>query len=111
MDAGSPLPEPEERDESLPDAAFCWNAWSMGRKGLPPPVNGMNGACGNTRCEGVSRLTERLMSGIDYEQARLLRMNHFLFLHERLGHLNRLSVEADSCPLRVIIRFGQLFPS
>lgn len=64
----------------------------MGRKGLPPPVNGMNGRLRNTPLRRVSRLTERLMSGIDYEQARLLRMNHFLFLHERLGHLNRLSV-------------------
>lgn len=52
MDAERSLPEPEERDESLPAAAFCWNAWSMGRKGLPPPVNGMNGACGIPRCEG-----------------------------------------------------------
>ncbi len=53
---------------------------------------------------------ESLMSGIDYEQARLLRMNHFLFLHERLGHLNRLSVEADSLSAPCYYPFWTAFP-
>ncbi len=58
----------------------------------------------------MSRLTERLMRGIDYEQARLRRMDNFLFLHERLGHLNRLSVEPDSLSAPFCYPFWTAFP-
>jgi len=41
----------------------------------------------------MSRLTERLLSGIDYQRVRCRRNENFLFLHERLGHLNDLDID------------------
>ena len=82
--------------------------------GLP---DGGIAACGrnerrleNAPLRKMSRLTERLMRGIDYEQARLRRMDNFLFLHERLGHLNRLSVEPDSLSAPFCYPFWTAFP-
>lgn len=82
----------------------------MGRKRASAACERNERRLRNTPLRRVSRLTERLMSGIDYEQARLLRMNHFLFLHERLGHLNRLSVEADSLSAPCYYPFWTAFP-
>ena len=50
------------------------------------------------------------MRGIDYEQARLRRMDNFLLLHERLGHLNSLSVEPDSLSAPFCYPFWTAFP-
>lgn len=110
MDAERSLPEPEERDESLPAAAFLLECLEHGQERASAACERNERRLRNTPLRRVSRLTERLMSGIDYEQARLLRMNHFLFLHERLGHLNRLSVEADSLSAPCYYPFWTAFP-
>ena len=110
MDADQPLPEPEERDESLPDAAFLLGCLERGPERASAACGRNERRLENAPLRKMSRLTERLMRGIDYEQARLRRMDNFLFLHERLGHLNRLSVEPDSLSAPFCYPFWTAFP-
>jgi len=51
-----------------------------------------------TECEPkrMSRLTERILSSIDFDHARKTREENFLFLHERLGEVNQLSLDTSS---------------
>ena len=44
----------------------------------------------NEPIKRMSRLTENLLHGIDYEQARKRRTENFTFLHEHLGQRNKL---------------------
>lgn len=110
MDAGTPLPEPEERDESMPEAAFLLEYLEHGPEGACAACERSERRLRNAPLRRMSRLTERLMRGIDYEQARLRRMDNFLFLHERLGSLNRLSVETDSLSAPFCYPFWTAFP-
>lgn len=110
MDADQPLPEPEERDESLPDAAFLLGCLEHGPERASAACGRNERRLENAPLRKMSRLTERLMRGIDYEQARLRRMDNFLFLHEKLGHLNRLSVEPDSLSAPFCYPFWTAFP-
>lgn len=110
MDAGAPLPEPEEWDESLPDAAFLLECLEHGEEKASAACERSERRLGNAPLRRMSRLTERLMRGIDYEQARLRRLDNFLFLHERLGPLNRLSVEPDSLSAPFCYPFWTAFP-
>jgi hypothetical protein len=41
----------------------------------------------------MSRLTERLLGTIDFEALRVRRNDNFVFLHEKLGKLNRLALD------------------
>lgn len=110
MDAGTPLPEPEERDESMPEAAFLLEYLEHGPERTCAACERSERRLRNAPLRRMSRLTERLMRGIDYEQARLRRMDNFLFLHERLGALNRLSVETDSLSAPFCYPFWTAFP-
>lgn len=50
-------------------------------------------SCGLKR---MSNLTERLLSGIDYETCRKIRNRNFLFLHEKLSKNNELDIDCDT---------------
>lgn len=110
MEAGLPLVHPEERDESLPDAAFLLEWLEHGPERASAACQRNEERLRNAPLRRMSRLTERLMRGIDYEGARLRRLHNFLFLHERLGHLNRLSVELDSLSAPFCYPFWTAFP-
>ena len=110
MGMGEPLPEPEERDESLPEAAFLLEWLEHGPEGASAACERNEERLRNTPLRRMSRLTERLIRGIDYEGARHRRMENFRFLHERLGHLNRLSVEPDSVEGPFCYPFWTAFP-
>lgn len=43
----------------------------------------------------MSPLTQRLLADIDYDSVRARRAANFRFLHERLGHRNRLAIRVD----------------
>ena len=91
-----PLLGLEERDESFPDASFLLECMEYGMERSAGACERNERRLRNSPLRRMSRLTEWLISGIDYEEARVRRMDHFRFLHERLGHLNRLSPEMDS---------------
>lgn len=110
MAAGQSLPEPEERDESAPEAVFLLECLEYGPERACAACERSERRLRNAPLRGMSRLTERLMRGIDYEQARERRMDNFLFLHERLGHLNRLSVDMDSLSAPFCYPFWTAFP-
>lgn len=110
MDAGLPLPGPEERDESLPDAAFLLECLEHGPEKASAACERNEQRLPNAPLRRMSRLTELLINSIDYEQARRRRMDNFLFLHERLGHLNRLSVDPDSLSAPFCYPFRTAFP-
>lgn len=110
MDAEQPLPEPEERDESFSDASFLLECVEYGLERASAACERNERRLRNAPLRRMSRLTERLISGIDYEQARIRRMDHFRFLHERLGHLNRLSVDLDSLSAPFCYPFWTAFP-
>lgn len=110
MGEGAPLPEPEERDESLPDAAFLLEWLEHGPEGACDACERNEERLRNAPLKRMSRLTERLIRGIDYERARLRRMENFRFLHERLGPLNRLSVRLDSVSGPFCYPFWTAFP-
>lgn len=109
MDSDRIVLLPEERDESLPDASFLLECLEHG-------VEKASAACERNerrldraplRC--MSRLTERLINGIDYERAGRQRIDNFLFLHERLGGLNRLLVDMDSVSVPFCYPFWTAF--
>lgn len=110
MEAGEPLMEPEERDESLPEAAFLLEWLEHGPERASAACERNEERLRNTPLRRMSRLTERLIRGIDYEGARHRRMENFRFLHERLGYLNRLSVEPDSVEGPFCYPFWTAFP-
>ncbi len=110
MDAALPLPEPEERDVSLPDAVFLLECLEQGPERASAACERNERRLQNAPLRRMSRLTERLINGIDYGQAQKRRMDNFLFLHERLGHLNRLSVEPDSLSAPFCYPFWTAFP-
>jgi hypothetical protein len=43
----------------------------------------------------MSRLTEKILQGVDYESVRTRRLNNFLMLHRSLHTLNRLVIEIE----------------
>lgn len=110
MGGREPLPEPRERDESLPEAAFLLEWLERGPEGASAACERNEERLRNTPLRRMSRLTERLIGGIDYERARLRRMKNFQFLHERLGALNRLSVDLDSVSGPFCYPFWTAFP-
>lgn len=91
-----PGPELTERDESLPHASFLLECAASGPEAAAAASGRSERRLGHAPLRLMSRLTERLIRGIDYEGARRRRMDNFRFLHERLGHLNRLSPDLDS---------------
>lgn len=110
MGARGPLPEPEEQDRSLPEASFLLEWLEHGPEGASIACERNEERLRNTPLRRMSRLTERLICGIDYERARLRRMENFRFLHERLGALNRLPVDLDSVSGPFCYPFWTAFP-
>lgn len=110
MGARGSLPEPEEQDRSLPEASFLLEWLEHGPEGASVACERNEERLRNTPLRRMSRLTERLIGGIDYERARLRRMENFRFLHERLGALNRLSVDLDSVSGPFCYPFWTAFP-
>lgn len=110
MGARGPLPEPEEQDRSLPEASFLLEWLEHGPEGASIACERNEERLRNTPLRRMSRLTERLIGGIDYERARLRRMENFRFLHERLGALNRLPVDLDSVSGPFCYPFWTAFP-
>lgn len=110
MGARGSLPEPEEQDRSLPEASFLLEWLEHGPEGASVACERNEERLRNTPLRRMSRLTERLIGGIDYERARLRRMENFRFLHERLGALNRLPVDLDSVSGPFCYPFWTAFP-
>ena len=50
-------------------------------------------SCGLQR---MSKLTERILSSIDYETCRIIRNRNFLFLQETLSKFNELDLDLDN---------------
>lgn len=44
----------------------------------------------------MSRLTQRILSSVDYQNVRVTREKNFRLLHELVGHMNLLSIELSS---------------
>ncbi len=42
----------------------------------------------------MSKLTERIMQGIDYQKCKAIRKSNFEFLHDKLKHINKLNLKA-----------------
>ncbi len=88
-----PLPS---RGESSPWASFLLVSAELGPEAAAALCEASEERLHNTGMLAMSRLTEKLMRSIDYEQARHHRLANFRFLHDRLGGLNRLSMDLDS---------------
>ena len=90
----------DERDESAPHAGFLLECLERGVEAASAACERSERRLGEAPLRRMSRLTARLIDGIDYEAARLRRLENFRFLHERLGGWNRLrlDVEAMSAP-------------
>ena len=91
-----PCLELEEQDESLPHAAFLLECAACGPEAASCACERSERRLKSAPLRRMSRLTECLINGIDYESARRRRLENFLFLHERLGHLNRLSPDVGT---------------
>ena len=48
---------------------------------------------GRQKIKRMSRLTENLLRGIDYDAVKVRRTKNFLYLHDRLKTKNRLSID------------------
>ncbi len=59
----------------------------------------------------MSALTERLLSSIDYEAARLKRNENFRFLHKELGRHNKLEFDVDAIDGPLCYPFFRSLPS
>lgn len=105
-----PCLELEERDESLPHASFLLECAAHGPEAAGDACERNERRLRNAPLRRMSRLTERLIGGIDYETARRKRLDNFRYLHERLGPLNRLRLEADSMSAPFCYPFWTAFP-
>jgi hypothetical protein len=48
--------------------------------------------CGTKK---MSQLTQKLLKSIDYDNIRLIRKNNFMFIHNMIGKLNKLSLDVN----------------
>jgi|SRR5665647_53003 len=44
----------------------------------------------------MSKLTKSILTGIDYERIKNIRLHNFKFLHKSLSHLNELTIDSES---------------
>ncbi len=59
----------------------------------------------------MSRLSQFLLKGIDFKELARRRRENFFFLHERLGHLNRLNIDMASIAVPYCYPFWTSFPA
>lgn len=56
----------------------------------------------NEPIKRMSNLTQTILASVDYENAKEKRINNFMFLHNKLKHINRLTIDDINnfeCPL------------
>ncbi len=59
----------------------------------------------------MNRLTHALLRGIDFQAAAQRRLDNFRYLHERLGHLNRLNIDPSAVSVPSCYPFWTAFPA
>lgn len=103
------LPVPD-RDETASRAGFLFVRQESGADAASALCERSEEYLHKAGMCGMSLLTERLMRGIDYEQARCRRLENFHFLHEIFCDLNRLKIEEDSVSVPFCYPFWNSLP-
>ena len=84
--------EVEQQDESFWRMNFLLGRYERTASEFYPEYAANNNFFENEPIKRMSKLTENLLHGIDYERVRQRRTENFAFLHERLHGINRLNL-------------------
>ena len=84
--------EVEQQDESFRRMNFLLGRYERTASEFYPEYAANNNFFENEPIKRMSKLTENLLHGIDYERVRQRRTENFAFLHERLHGSNRLNL-------------------
>lgn len=84
--------EVEQQDESFRRMNFLLGRYERTASEFYPEYAANNDFFENEPIKRMSKLTENLLHGIDYERVRQRRTENFAFLHERLHGINRLNL-------------------
>lgn len=84
--------EVEQQDESFRRMNFLLGRYERTASEFYPEYAANNDFFENEPIKRMSKLTENLLHGIDYEFVRQRRTENFAFLHERLGKINKLAL-------------------
>lgn len=84
--------EVEQQDESFRRMNFLLGRYERTASEFYPEYAANNNFFENEPIKRMSKLTENLLHGIDYERVRQRRTENFAFLHERLHGINRLNL-------------------
>lgn len=84
--------EVEQQDESFRRMNFLLGRYERTASEFYPEYATNNDFFKNEPIKRMSKLTENLLHGIDYERVRQRRTENFAFLHERLHGINRLNL-------------------
>ncbi len=97
-------------DESVEREVFLLECAANGVEAAADACERNEALLHNAPMRKMSRLTRYLLKGIDFRGAAGRRRENFFFLHERLGHLNRLRIDADSVGVPLCYPFWTAFP-
>lgn len=56
----------------------------------------------NQPIKRMSALTKKILAGLNYQRVSKIRQENFAFLHQHLGHTNRLQIDADSSAVPIV---------
>ena len=84
--------EVEQQDESFRRMNFLLGRYERTASEFYPEYAANNDFFENEPIKRMSKLTENLLHGIDYEFVRQRRTENFTFLHDRLGKINKLAL-------------------
>ncbi|MBE9601669.1 hypothetical protein [Pedobacter sp. MC2016-24] len=85
-----------ERDHSLGRFSHLITSIDQGIESGYAAYLENNVSLSNNPIRGMSLLTNRILSGVDYKTCRYRRNSNFMFLHEVLGDINHYSFDASS---------------
>lgn len=90
-------PELPERDVSYPTASFLLQSMDESLEAAADACEENERRLARAPLRAMSRLTEYLIHGIDYDRAARRRRQNYVHLHRTLGPLNKLAVPATLC--------------
>ena len=95
------LEENFEQDESYDRMAHLLKRVDLSAEQGFADFRKVDDSLNNQPIRKMSKLTQRIMQSIDYEEAAKKRRENYLYLHEALGRINNLnfSLEEDAVPM------------
>ncbi len=103
--------EVAENDVNPADAVFLLDCLAGGVEAAADACERNEEKLSYAPLQKMSRLTRALLRGIDFAAAARRRWENFRFLHERLGHLNRLNIDIASIAVPYCYPFWTSFPA